>query len=57
LSQVSDKPDKIAKQIGAPDAGAAPGAGKSTVNRRSGIIFNGFERVPVNEKIPALNSI
>jgi hypothetical protein len=27
------------------------------VNRRDRNIFNGFERVPVNEKIPALNSI
>jgi hypothetical protein len=30
---------------------------RASVNSRSLNIFNGFERVPVNEKIPALNSI
>jgi hypothetical protein len=36
---------------------AARCSARALVNSRAGNIFNGFERVPVNEKIPALNSI
>jgi hypothetical protein len=38
-------------------ARAAPLAGAGLINRRSRNIFNGLLRVPVKEKIPALNSI
>jgi hypothetical protein len=36
---------------------AAAGKGANTVNTRGPNIFNGLFRVPVNEKIPALNLI
>jgi len=42
---------------GTPGARATLPAGAVTVNTRSRNIFNGLFRVPVNEKIPALNLI
>jgi hypothetical protein len=36
---------------------AALVAPAAMVYARAANIFNGFERVPINEKIPALNSI
>ena len=42
---------------GVPGARAALDAGAVMVNMRSRNIFNGLLRVPVKEKIPALNSI
>jgi hypothetical protein len=42
---------------GVPGARAASLAGASPINTQSLNIFNGLFRVPVNEKIPALNLI
>ena len=42
---------------GVSGARPTPLAGAGPVNGRSGNIFNGLLRVPVKEKIPALNSI
>ena len=42
---------------GAAAARAAASPGARLVNSMVQNIFNGLERVPVNEKIPALNSI
>jgi hypothetical protein len=52
-----DKSGKNTERDAVAAACAARCSARALVNSRAGNIFNGFERVPVNEKIPALNSI
>jgi hypothetical protein len=55
--QVIDKAKENCETDGVPGAFDTLPAGAIMVNMRSENIFNGLLLVPVNEKIPALNSI